>query len=118
VKRFAVRYETKMLEDREGVEVVAAESKGRAMFAAQARVHPDAPGDEPVFYFEPLSIVPRPDGATFEVAYRTKIEREVAGCVEVAAEDAGEARKKARFAVHQELIPPACFKALDVEEVA
>ena len=117
MKRFAVRYETKLLEDREGVEVVAAESKGRAMFAAQARVHPEAPGDEPYFYFEPLSIVARPDG-TFEVGYRTKVERDVAGQVEVAAGDADEARKKARFAVHKELIPPSCFKAVAVEEVA
>jgi hypothetical protein len=117
VKRFAVSYETKMLEDREGVEIVAAESKGRAMFAAQARVHPEAPGDEPFFYFEPLTIVARPDGGTFEVAYRTKIERDVAGRVEVEAGDEAEAKRKARFAVHQELIPPACFRAVGVEEV-
>ena len=118
MKRFAVRYETKMLEDREGMEVVAAESKGRAMFAAQARVHPEAPGDEPYFYFEPLSIVARPGGGTFEVTYRTKVERDVAGRVEVEAASEDEARKKARFAVHKELIPPSCFRALAVEEVA
>jgi hypothetical protein len=118
VKRFAVRYETKMLEDREGVEVVAAESKGRAMFAAQGRVHPEAPGDEPYFYFEPLSIVPGASGGMYEVTYRTKVERDVAGQVEVAAADADEARKKARFAVHKELIPPSCFRAVAVEEVA
>ncbi|QLA16837.1 hypothetical protein [Desulfolutivibrio sulfoxidireducens] len=118
MKRFCVSYETRMLEDRQGVEVVTAESKGRAMFAAQAVVHPEAPGDEPVFYFEPLSIVARADGKTFEVEYRTKVEREVSGQVRVEAEDAEQARKKARFTVHRELIPPACFRAVSVEELA
>ncbi len=118
MKRFSVSYETKMLEDRQGVEVVVAESKGRAMFAAQAAVHPEARGDEPVFYFEPLSIVAREDGKTYAVEYRTKVEREVSGHVEVEAEDEEQARKKARFAVHRELIPPACFRAVSVAEVA
>jgi hypothetical protein len=118
MKRYLVSYETKMLEDRQGVETREAESKGGAMFAAQAVVHPEAPGDEPVFYFEPLSIVPREDGKTYAVEYRTKVERAVSGQVEVEAEDAEQARKKARFAVHRELIPPTCFRAVSIEELA
>ncbi|MFZ5810562.1 MAG: hypothetical protein ACOY4F_00810 [Thermodesulfobacteriota bacterium] len=118
MKRYLVSYETKMLEDRQGVEMVEAESKGRAMFAAQAVVHPEAPGDEPVFYFEPLSIVAREDGKTYAVEYRTKVELDVSGQVEVEAEDEEQARKRARFAVHRELIPPTCFRAVSIEEVA
>jgi hypothetical protein len=117
MKKFRVRYETKMLEGREGVEVVAATGKGQAMLAAQARLHPTVRTDEPFFYFEPLAIrrLEAPDA--YEVTYRTKVETEVSGEIEVTAEDAERAVAKARFAVHQELIPPKCFRAVDVVEI-
>ena len=118
MKKYRVRYETKLLEAREGVEVVAATGKGQAMFAVQAKLHPTARTDEPYFHYEPLSIRPLETPDTYEVSYRTKIEREVTGSVDVAAEDADKAANKARFAVHQELIPPKCFKALDVVQIA
>ncbi|MYL83090.1 hypothetical protein GTA51_08065 [Desulfovibrio aerotolerans] len=118
MKKYRVRYETKLLEAREGIEVVAATGKGQAMFAVQAKLHPSARTDEPYFHYEPLSIRPLETPDTYEVSYRTKIEREVAGSVDVAAEDADKAANKARFAVHQELIPPKCFKALEVVEIA
>ncbi|KHK03991.1 hypothetical protein [Desulfovibrio sp. TomC] len=117
MKKFRVRYETKLQETREGVEVVTASGKGQAMFAVQAMLHPTARTDEPYFYYEPLSIRPLDTPETYEVSYRTKIEKAVSGDVEVAAEDAEKAVNKARFAVHQELIPPKCFKALDVVEI-
>ncbi|EHJ46675.1 hypothetical protein DFW101_0658 [Solidesulfovibrio carbinoliphilus subsp. oakridgensis] len=119
MKKFLVRYETKIFKDREGTEVVSASGKGQAMLAAQARVHPDARPDEPYFHFEPLTIrrleADGPD--TYEVVYRTKVETELSGEIEVAAEDADKAAGKARFAVHQELIPPKAFKALAVTEL-
>jgi hypothetical protein len=117
MKKFRVRYETKILESREGVERVAASGKGQAMLAAQAKIHPNVRTDEPYFHFEPLTIrlLDTPD--TYEVAYRTKVETEKSGDIEVAAEDADKAAAKARFAVHQELIPPKDFKALAVTEI-
>jgi hypothetical protein len=119
MKKFLVRYETRIFKDRQGTEVVCAPGKGQAMLAAQARVHPDVRPDEPYFHFEPLTIrrleADGPD--TYEVAYRTKVETELSGEVEVAAEDADKAANKARFAVHQELIPPRAFKALVVTEI-
>jgi len=120
MKKYRVRYETKIQSDREGVEVVTASGKGQAMLAAQSRVHPGVRNDEPYFHFEPLTIRRlEGDGSdTYEVAYRTKVETDLAGEIEVAAEDADKAAAKARFAVHQELIPPRCFKALAVTEIA
>ncbi len=117
MKKYRVRYETRLLEDREGVEVVTAPGKGQAMFVVQARLHPKERTDEPYFHFEPLAIrrLEAPDA--YEVTYRTKIETEVAGEIEVAAEDAGKAAAKARFAVHKELIPPKCFKAVEIVEI-
>jgi hypothetical protein len=115
MKKFRIRYETRMLHGLEGVETVAASGKGQAMLAVQALVHPDVRRDEPYFHFEPLTIRPVEAGR-YEVAYRTKIEKEVSGEVEVAAEDADKAVAKARFAVHQELIPPKCFRAVSVED--
>lgn len=117
MKKYRVRYETKMLEAREGVEVVQAPGKGQAMFAVQAKLHPNARTDEPYFHFEPLAIRPLETPGAYEVSYRTKIENAVSGDVEVAAEDADKAATKARFAVHQELIPPKCFRAVDVVEI-
>lgn len=119
MKKFRVRYETKIFKEREGTEVVAASGKGQAMFAAQALVHPDARRDEPYFHFEPLSIrrVEADGPDAYEVVYRTKIETDLAGEIEVAAEDAAKAAAKARFAVHQELIPPKSFKAVAVTEI-
>ena len=116
MKTYKVSYETRMLEDREGSEVVAAPGKGRAMLAAQAVIHPDQRDDEPYHHFEPLSIIPL-GGDSYEVRYKTKIERQVAGEVTVSAEDPDKAFAKARFAVHQEFIPPKCFKAVAVEEI-
>jgi hypothetical protein len=118
MKKYRVRYETRMLREREGVETVSAPGKGQAMLAAQARVHPGERADEPYFHFEPLTIRALDAPGTFEVAYRTKVEEPVSGEIEVAAEDAAKAAAKARFAVHQELIPPKCFQALEVVEVA
>jgi len=112
---YKVSYETKLFEDRQGVETVTAPSKGAAMLAAQSAVHPDQRNVEPYHYFEPLSIVPKGEGV-FEVAYKTRIERDVAGEIEVEATDAEKAVSKARFTVHQEFIPPKCFKAITVEE--
>lgn len=117
MKKYRVRYETRLLENREGVEVVTASGKGQAMFAVQAMLHPDVRADEPYFHFEPLAIRPLEKPDTYEVSYRTKIERAVSGDVDVAAEDADKAAAKARFAVHQELIPPKCFRAVDVAEI-
>lgn len=117
MKKYKVSYETKLLENREGALTVAAESKGRAMLVAQALVHPDQRTVEPYHYFEPLVIVPKGEGM-FEVSYKTKIEREVSGEIEVEASDADKALSKARLAVHQEFIPPKCFKALSITEVA
>ncbi len=114
--KFKVWYETKLLEDRQGVETVEAPGKGAAMLAAQAKVHPDQRAVEPYHYFEPLRIVPRDDGR-FDVEYKTRIEREVSGDIEVEAADADKALSKARFAVHQEFIPPKCFKAVRIEEM-
>ncbi|WP_428558422.1 MAG: hypothetical protein ACP59X_11720 [Solidesulfovibrio sp. DCME] len=118
MKTYRVRYETRLFRDKEGVETVSAQGKGQAMLAAQARLHPNERADEPYFHFEPLTIRALDAPGTFEVAYRTKVEEEVAGEIEVAAEDADKAAAKARFAVHQELIPPKCFRALEVVEVA
>jgi|GEM_PF-1254972 len=117
MKKYRVRYETKILEPVEGAEIVAASGKGQAMFAAQARIHPTARTDEPYFHFEPLSIrrLDAPD--SYEVVYRSRVENDVAGEIDVTAEDAAKAAAKARFAVHQELIPPKCFKALEVVEI-
>ncbi len=117
MKKFRVRYETKIFEPREGTEIVHASSKGRAMLEAQKRLHPDERSDEPYFHFEPLAIEPLDTPETFAVRYRTKVEAGLAGEIEVTAEDAAKAAAKARFAVHQELIPPKCFKALAVTEV-
>jgi hypothetical protein len=117
MKKFRVRYETKMLEGREGVEVVSAAGKGQAMLAAQAKIHPSVRTDEPYFYFEPLTIRALEAPDTYEVAYRTKVETDLSGEIEVAAEDTDKAIAKARFAVHQELIPPKGFKALAVTEI-
>lgn len=117
MKTYRVRYETKLLHDQEGVEVVAASGKGRAMLAAQARIHPGERADEPYFHFEPLTIRLLEEGI-YEVAYRTKVEEPVAGEIEVTAENAEKAASKARFAVHKELIPPKCFRALDIIELA
>lgn len=116
MKKYRVRYETRMFREKAGVEIVAASGKGQAMLAAQARVHPGERPDEPYFHFEPLTIRLLEGEGTYEVAYRTKVEEPVSGEVEVAAEDADKAAAKARFAVHQELIPPKCFKALEVVE--
>lgn len=118
MKKYRVRYETRLFRDKEGVETVSAPGKGQAMLAAQARLHPNERADEPYFHFEPLTIRALDAPGTFEVAYRTKVEEAVAGEIEVAAEDAAKAAAKARFAVHQELIPPKCFRALEVVEVA
>lgn len=117
MKKYRVRYETKLLRDKEGVEVVAAAGKGQAMLAAQARIHPDERPDEPYFHFEPLTIRALETPDTFEVAYKTKVEEPISGEVEVAAETADKAAAKARFAVHRELIPPKCFKALEIVEI-
>lgn len=117
MKKFRIRYETRLLEAREGVEVVAASGKGQAMFAVQAKLHPTARTDEPYFHYEPLAIRPLDAPDTYEVSYRTKIEKAVSGDVEVAAEDADKAVAKARFAVHQELIPPKCFRAVEIVEI-
>jgi len=116
MKKYKVSYETKLLEHKEGALTVAAESKGKAMLAAQAVVHPDQRSVEPYHYFEPLSIVPKGEGK-FEVSYKTKIERDVSGEVEVEASDEDKALSKARFVVHQEFIPPKCFKALSITEI-
>jgi len=51
------------------------------------------------------------------VAFRTKIEKPVSGEVDVEATDADKAVSKARLAVHQEFIPPKCFRAVAVEEI-
>lgn len=117
MKTFRVRYETRLMRAKEGVEVVVASGKGQAMLAVQALVHPELRNDEPYFHFEPLTIRPVDPAGSYEVAYRTKIEEEVAGEVDVAAEDADKAKAKARFAVHQELIPPKCFKVVAICEI-
>ena len=116
MKKFLVRYETRIFKDRQGTEVVCAPGKGQAMLAAQARVHPDVRPDEPYFHFEPLTIRQVEPGR-YEVAFRTKIEKPVSGEVDVEAADIDKAVSKARLAVHQELIPPKCFKAVAVEEI-
>ena len=116
MKTYRVRYETKLMRDQEGVEVVAASGKGQAMLAAQARIHPGERADEPYFHFEPLTIRLLEDG-NYEVAYRTKVEEPAAGEIEVAAENAEKAAAKARFAVHKELIPPKCFKVISLKEI-
>lgn len=118
MKKYRVRYETRVMRDQEGVEVVEASGKGQAMLAAQARVHPDQRADEPYFHFEPLTIRLLEAPSTYEVAYKTRIEEPVSGVVEVTAEGETKAASKARFAVHQELIPPKCFQAVEVVEVA
>ncbi|UJX40329.1 hypothetical protein K9F62_16735 [Desulfovibrio sp. JY] len=112
--KYRVRYETRIMQAKEGAEVVTATGKGQAMLAAQAIVHPDQRRDEPYFHFEPRTIRPLEPAGTYEVAYRTKVETPLSGEVEVEAADADKAVSKARFAVHQELIPPKCFKALEV----
>jgi hypothetical protein len=117
MKTYRVRYETKILTKKEGTEIVEAQGKGQAMLAAQMRLHPDARPDEPYFYFEPLSIRPLPVPGTFEVRYQTKIASELTGEMEVAAENADKAVAKVRFTVHPDLIPPKCFKAVEVVEV-
>lgn len=117
MKKYRVSYETKILEDRQGVETVEADGKGEAMMAAQARAHPDQRAVEPYHYFEPLAIVPK-GGRLFEVSYKTKVERELAGEIEVEAADPDKALSKARFAVHQDFIPPKYFKALTIEEIS
>lgn len=113
---YCVRYETRILQDKEGTEVVTAPGKGQAMLAAQARVHPQERRDEPYFHFEPLTIRLL-DAETYEVAYRTRVETPLSGEVEVEAENPDKAVAKARFAVHRELIPPKCFKAVDIVPV-
>ncbi|EFL49182.1 conserved hypothetical protein [Solidesulfovibrio fructosivorans JJ]] len=115
--KYRVRYETRIMQGKEGTEVVTASGKGQAMLAAQAIVHPDQRRDEPYFHFEPLTIRPLEAEGTYAVAYRTKVETPLSGEVEVEATDADKAVSKARFAVHQELIPPKCFKALEVVAV-
>jgi len=117
MKKYRVRYETKILEGREGTEIVTATGKGQAMLAAQQRLHPDARPDEPYFHFEPLSIRPLAVPDSFEVHYRTKVAMDLTGTIEVEAETPDKAAAKARFTVHQELIPPKCFKAVEVVEV-
>lgn len=112
--KYRVRYETKIMQEKEGVEVVAASGKGQAMLAAQANVHPDQRRDEPYFHFEPLTIRALDSAGSYEVAYRTKVETPLSGEVEVEAADADKAVSKARFAVHRELIPPKCFKAVEI----
>ena len=118
MKKYRVRYETKILTPVEGTEVVTASGKGQAMFAVQARLHPTVRNDEPYFHFEPLTIRKLETPDAYEVVYRSKVETDLAGEIEVAADDAAKAVAKARFAVHQELIPPACFKATEVVEIA
>ena len=116
MKKFRIRYETRLLYGLEGTETVAASGKGQAMLAVQAMVHPDERLDEPYFHFEPLTIRQVEPGR-YEVAFRTKIEKPVSGEVDVEAADADKAVSKARLAVHQEFIPPKCFKAVAVEEI-
>lgn len=117
MKKYRVRYETKVLSAREGTEVVSADGKGQAMLAAQARIHPSVRTDEPYFHFEPLTIRRLEAPEAYEVTYRTKVETDLAGEIEVAAEDEEKAVAQARLAVHRELIPPKCFKALAVTEI-
>jgi len=116
MKKYRVRYETKILTKKEGTEIVEAEGKGQAMLAAQKRIHPDVRSDEPYFYFEPLSIRALPVPGTFEVRYQTKITSEMSGEMTVEAENADKAVAKVRFTVHPELIPPKCFQAVEVVE--
>jgi len=117
MKKYRVRYETQVFEDREGTEVVSASGKGQAMLAAQQRIHPDVRPDEPYFHFEPLSIRPLAEPGTFEVRYRTKVASDRSGEVEILAASPEDAGKKARFAVHPELIPPRCFRAVTIVEI-
>ena len=117
MKTYRVRYETRLFRDKEGVETVSAPGKGQAMLAAQARLHPNERADEPYFHFEPLTIRAVEPAGRYEVAYRTRIEEQVSGEIDVAAETADKAVSKARLAVHQELIPPKCFKVLEVAEL-
>lgn len=114
--KYRVRYETKLLHGLEGVETVSASGKGQAMLAVQALVHPGERPDEPYFHFEPLTIRQVEPGR-YEVAYRTKVEKDVSGEVEVEAADVEKAAAKARFVVHQELIPPKGFRAVAVEAI-
>lgn len=117
MKIYRVRYETAFVEDREGTEIVSASGKGQAMLAAQSRVHPDVRPDEPYFHFDPISIRPLDTPGTFEVRYRTKINIPRSGVIDIEAETPEEAASKARFAVHPELIPPRCFRAVAVDPV-
>lgn len=117
MKKYRVRYETKVLTKKAGTEIVEAEGKGQAMLAAQKRIHPDVRDDEPYFYFEPLAIRPLAVPGTFEVHYQTKIASDMSGEMEVEAESADKAVAKVRFKVHPDLIPPKCFKAVEVTEV-
>lgn len=117
MKKYRVRYQTQIFTDREGTEIVAAQGKGQAMLAAQGRIHPEARPDEPYFHFEPLSIRPVDAPDTFEVRYRTKVSTDLAGEIEVEAESPEKAASKARFAVHKELIPPQCFRVVEVVEI-
>ena len=117
MKKYRVRYETRILVPREGTEIVEAPGKGQAMLAVQGRLHPEARPDEPYFHFEPLSIRPLPVPGSFEVSYRTKIPTELTGEMEVEAESPDKAAFKVRATVHPELIPPKCFRAVEVVEV-
>lgn len=117
MKTYRVRYETKILTKKEGTEIVEAEGKGQAMLAAQKRIHPDQRADEPYFHFEPLSIRALPVPGTFEVRYKTKIASDMSGEITMEAENADKAVAKVRFKVHPDLIPPKCFRAVDVAEV-
>lgn len=117
MKKYRVRYETRIFEDREGTETVSASGKGQAMLTAQRRIHPDVRADEPYFHFEPLSIRPLEPPGTFAVRYRTKIGTDRSGEVVVTAATPKEAASKARFAVHPELIPPRCFRAMCITEI-
>jgi len=117
MKTYRVRYETQFFENRQGTEIVSASSKGQAMLAAQRRIHPNERSDEPYFHFEPLSIRPLETPGTFEVRYRTKVATDASGEVEVTAATPKEAASKARFAVHPELLPPRCFRAVLIAEI-
>ena len=107
----------RIVADKEGIEIVSASGKGQAMLAAQHRIHPDERPDEPYFHFEPLAIRPLDEPGSFEVHYRTRIATDVSGEVDVRAASPEEAASEARFAVHKELIPPRCFKAVAVVPV-
>lgn len=117
MKKYRVRYETQILVPREGTEIVEAPGKGQAMLAVQMRLHPDVRPDEPYFHFEPLTIRPLPVPGTFEVTYRTKIPTVLTGEMEMEAESPDKVVFKVRARVHPELIPPKCFKAVEIVEI-